>query len=68
MGTREFDGRVAIVSGGASGIGRVIVERLAENGARTVIADIDQGARRGHGPRASRARSPGPLRADRRPR
>jgi NAD(P)-dependent dehydrogenase (short-subunit alcohol dehydrogenase family) len=42
VGTGEFDGRVAIVSGAASGISRVIAERLAEDGARTVIADVDR--------------------------
>jgi NAD(P)-dependent dehydrogenase (short-subunit alcohol dehydrogenase family) len=38
----EFAGKVAIVSGAASGISRVIAERLGEAGARTVIADVDQ--------------------------
>jgi len=42
VGAGEFDGKVAIVSGAASGISRVIAERLAEGGARTVIADLDQ--------------------------
>ena len=37
----EFGGKVAIVSGAASGIGRVILRRLGEAGARTVIADVD---------------------------
>jgi NAD(P)-dependent dehydrogenase (short-subunit alcohol dehydrogenase family) len=36
-----FDGKVAIVSGAASGISRVILTRFAEAGARTVIADVD---------------------------
>ena len=34
--------RVAIVSGGASGIGRATCTRLAAEGARVVVADIDQ--------------------------
>lgn len=42
MGNGEFDGKVAIVSGAASGISRVIAERLAEGGARAVIADVDR--------------------------
>ena len=37
----NFQGKVAIVSGGAGGICRVIVTRFAEAGAMTVIADID---------------------------
>lgn len=34
-------GKVAIVTGGASGLGRAAVERLVEEGARVVIADVD---------------------------
>jgi len=42
----ELEGRVAIVTGGASGIGRACVERLAAEGAAVVIADLDLDAAR----------------------
>lgn len=37
----KLEGRIAIVTGGAQGIGRAIVEKLAAEGARVVVADID---------------------------
>ncbi len=37
----RFEGRAAIVTGGAQGIGRAVVERLVAQGARVVLADID---------------------------
>lgn len=39
---RRFTGQVAIVTGGAQGLGRVTAKRLAEEGARVVIADIQK--------------------------
>src|SRR5512143_3334676 len=36
----RVEGKVALVTGGASGIGRGCAERLAEEGARVVITDL----------------------------
>jgi NAD(P)-dependent dehydrogenase (short-subunit alcohol dehydrogenase family) len=41
---QEFKGRVAVVTGGASGIGLGLAERAAQEGMRVVIADVEDGA------------------------
>ncbi|MBV8983849.1 MAG: SDR family NAD(P)-dependent oxidoreductase, partial [Acidimicrobiia bacterium] len=37
----ELDGKVAVVTGGASGLGRATVELFVKEGACVVIADVD---------------------------
>lgn len=42
----SLKGRVAVVTGGASGIGQAICRRLAEAGAAVLVADLDEAGAR----------------------
>lgn len=41
---REFRGRVAVITGAASGIGRAMAERFAREGMKLVLADVEDPA------------------------
>ncbi len=52
--SRELHGKNAIVTGGANGIGRATVESFVDEGARVIIADLDDDA----GPDLAKALGP----------
>ena len=40
----DLEGKVAVITGGASGIGRAVAERAAAEGMKVVLADVEEGA------------------------
>jgi NAD(P)-dependent dehydrogenase (short-subunit alcohol dehydrogenase family) len=43
---KQFDNKVAMVTGAGSGIGAAMARRFAEEGAKVVVGDIDEDAAR----------------------
>ncbi|MEZ4290813.1 MAG: SDR family NAD(P)-dependent oxidoreductase [Myxococcota bacterium] len=43
---QDFEGKVAVVTGAASGIGRALCERFADEGLKIVMADVEQASLR----------------------
>ena len=41
---KEFKGKVAVITGSASGMGRAVAERFAQEGMKVVLADVEQKA------------------------
>jgi len=50
----DFTGKVALVTGGGSGIGRATCEIFAERGGAVVVADLDEGAAQATGTEITR--------------
>ena len=41
---KEFKNKVAVITGAASGIGRSLVEKCAQEGMQIVLADVEENA------------------------
>ena len=41
---KELKGKVAVITGSASGMGRAVAERFAQEGMKVVLADVEQKA------------------------
>jgi len=57
VSVNELDGLVAIVTGGAGGLGRGIARRFVAEGARVVIADLNDARARSWQNHSARRRS-----------
>ena len=55
---KDLNGKVAVITGAASGIGRALAERCAREGMKVVLADVEPGANRS---RRAGGRLPGGL-------
>ena len=58
-----LDDRIAIITGGSSGNGRAIAHRFAQNGARVIVADLQETGREGGTPTADAINAERPGRA-----
>ena len=58
-----LDDRIAIITGGSSGNGRAIAHRFAQNGARVIVADLQETGREGGTPTADAINADRPGRA-----
>jgi NAD(P)-dependent dehydrogenase (short-subunit alcohol dehydrogenase family) len=54
----DFTGKVALVTGGGSGIGRATCVIFAERGGPVVVADLDEGAAMATGTEITRRGGP----------
>ena len=59
----DLKGKLALITGGASGIGAATARRLTEAGASVIVADLNEDAAKGLAARVSGVESKKPARA-----